>query len=197
MELLQIAPGIVYYPRFIDYPDATLDDVMTQVTFVQRSRMLYGRRVATPRMEAWYGPQPYHFGGSELPAAELPPVLRALAVRCEHVVTDARFASCLVNLYRDGRDSVAYHSDDEPEMHDPIVASVSLGAPRVFLLQRKNPTPALASAIMPNRRSVTLEHGSLLVMHRGIQAEWVHSLPKMRGCTERRVNLTFRDTSPT
>lgn len=195
MDVQQIAPGILYFPRFVDEPDATLVDVLAQVTFTQRSRKLYGRTVNTPRMEAWHGPTPYRFGGSTLPAAPLPPVLHALAVRAQCVVEGARFDSCLANLYRDGRDSVAWHADDEPEMGDPIIASISLGAARPFLLQRKDPTPAVASAMLPNKLRVVLEHGSMLVMLRGVQAEWVHCLPKVRGLHEKRVNLTLRDSS--
>jgi alkylated DNA repair dioxygenase AlkB len=193
MNATTLAPGILYFPRFIDDPDAALADVLGQVEFTQRSRKLYGRTVATPRMEAWHGPAPYRFGGSELPARALPPVLHALATRAQCTIADSRFDSCLVNLYRDGRDSVAWHADDEPEMRDPIIASVSLGAARPFLLQRKNPTPAIASAMLPNKLRVELEHGSMLVMLRGVQAEWVHCLPKQKNC-ERRVNLTFRDS---
>lgn len=207
MNATTIAPGILYFLRFIGDSDAALADVLHQVAFVQRSRKLYGRRVDTPRLEAWHGPVPYKFGGSELPAAELPPVLKALAVRASltiaigvaehgHIV-HPRFDSCLANLYRDGEDSVSWHSDDEPEMNDPIIASISLGAKRPFLLRRKNPTPSIASAMLPNNLRIDLEHGSLLIMLRGVQAEWQHCLPKVRGLRQQRVNLTFRDTTPT
>lgn len=196
-----LAPGILYFPSFVDDPNAALVDVLEQVTFVQRSRKLYGRTVATPRMEAWHGPTPYKFGGSTLPAAPMPPVLQALAVRCEAAVgfnvvnpaDDARFDSCLANLYRNGLDSVGWHADDEPEMNDPIIASISLGSPRPFLFRRKIRTPRIASAMLPNKLRVVLEHGSLLVMLRGVQTEWEHCLPKARGVLDRRVNLTFRD----
>lgn len=185
MNAQHVAPGILYLPRFVDDPDAVIAAVCEQVIFAQRVRILYGRHVATPRMEAWHGPTPYRFGGSELPAAPMPRVLQSLALRAEQAIDGARFDSCLVNLYRDGRDSVAWHSDDEPEMGDPIIASISLGATRPFLLQRKTG--------MTTRLRVVLEHGSMLVMLRGVQTEWVHCLPKVRGLHDRRVNLTLRD----
>lgn len=206
MHSVKIAPGVLYFPHFVSEPDAALADVMDQVNFVQRTRTLYGKRVATPRMEAWHGPAPYRFGGSELPAAELPPVLLSLAIRAQCVLGEPfglpTFRTCLANLYRDGRDSVGWHADDEPEMGDPIIASVSLGAQRDFLLRRK---PAFrdaaraarlagASWATPDNLRVTLEHGSMLVMLRGVQAEWEHSVPKRPGCLDPRVNLTFRDT---
>lgn len=201
MQAQQIAPGILYFPRFVSEPDAAFADVMEQVQFVQRSRNLYGKRVATPRMEAWHGPTPYRFGGSELPAAPLPPVLLSLAVRCEAAIDGARFESCLVNMYRDGADSVGWHADDEPEMGDPIIASVSLGAPRRFSLRRKPAARESARAARlagapwatPDTLRVTLEHGSMLVMGRGVQTEWEHSVPKQPACLDPRVNLTFRD----
>ena len=201
MTLQTIAPGILYFPRFVAEPDAALADVMEQVTFVQRMRTLYGRRVATPRLEAWHGPAPYRFGGSELPAAALPPVLASLAIRAEAAISGAQFDSCLANLYRDGSDSVAWHADDEPEMNDPVIASVSLGAPRDFLLRRKPDRRDSARAARlagapwarPDNLRITLAHGSMLVMFRGVQSEWEHCLPKRAGVTEPRVNLTFRD----
>ena len=202
MNVEQLAPGILYFPHFVSEPDAALAEVVEQVAFVQRTRRLYGRSVATPRMEAWHGPAPYRFGGSDLQAAPLPPALASLAVRAEFVImsgirgTEARFDSCLANLYRDGGDSVGWHSDDEPEMGDPLIASVSLGAPRDFLLRRKPgfaESPAASCVRDSEAIKVRLEPGSLLVMLRGVQAEWQHALPKRPACLSPRVNLTFRD----
>lgn len=205
-----IVPGVLYFPGFLsrDAADDALADVREQVDFVQRKRRLYGRTFATPRLEAWHGPAPYRFGGSELPARELPPILASLAIRAE-IVADAvgvraSLPTCLANLYRDGMDSVAEHSDDEPEMGDPIIASISLGAARDFLLRRKPEARSSARAdrlagapwATPDNVSVRLEHGSLLLMLRGVQAEYRHALPKRPGVLEPRVNLTFRDCSP-
>ncbi len=204
MQPTIIAHGIHYYPQFVSDPDCVLADVMAQVQFTQRARSLYGRSVATPRMEAWHGAAPYRFGGSALPARELPSALKALAVSAALAISlgttpaegwtiHPHFDTCLANLYRDGSDSVAWHSDDEPEMGDPVIASISLGAPRDFLLRRIAPIPTPGGAVVANKLRVTLEHGSLLVMHRGVQSEWQHSIPKRAGCTDPRVNLTFRD----
>jgi len=191
-EAITVCEGVSYFPNFVDDADAALADIINQVKFQQRSRHMYGRVVATPRLEAWHGPHAYSFGGSTLPAQPLPPVLLALRTRVECLIADASFDGCLANLYRGGSDSVSWHSDDEPEMGDPIVASISLGAPRDFLLRRIDPTPTVASAMLPSRVKVTLAHGSLLVMGRGVQSTWQHSLPKRKKCTQPRVNLTFR-----
>lgn len=209
-DFTRLAPGIFYFPEFLSLADAddALADVREQVRFVQRSRTLYGRRVATPRQEAWFGPSPYTFGGSALPAAKLPSIVKSLALRAEFMIsgdrsqTDARFDSCLANLYRDGRDSVGWHADDEPEMGDPIVAGVSLGAPRDFLLRltpaarRTNRAVRLAGApyACADSMKITLAHGSMLVMLRGVQREWQHCIPKRPACLDSRISLTFRDT---
>jgi alkylated DNA repair dioxygenase AlkB len=146
-----------------------------------------------PRLEAWYGPHAYSFGGGSFPPRALPSVLLALRVRLECTLERETFESCLANLYRDGGDSVAFHADDEPELGpDPLVACISLGAPRDFLLRRKVPTPVVASASLPNHLKISLAHGSLLVMQRGVQADWLHSLPKRPRCKQARVSLTFR-----
>lgn len=185
-----ILPGVTYHPAFVGDPDEAERDVFEQCDFVQRTMTFGGRAVQVPRLEAWYGPRPYRFSGHTFAAEPLPPVLQALKVRVEAMLGLA-FEGCLVNLYRDGSDSVAWHSDDEPDMGDPVVASISLGAARDFLFRAVAPVPTLASALIPNRARVTLEHGSLLVMGRGAQAQYQHSLPK-RARAGRRINLTFR-----
>jgi alkylated DNA repair dioxygenase AlkB len=99
-----------------------------------------------------------------------------------------RFNSVLLNLYRDGSDAMGYHADDEPELGpDPVIASVSLGATRRFVLRprkEKGTTPA---------RELLLTSGSLLVMREGLQRAWVHGVPRQRGVSAPRMNLTFRD----
>ena len=99
-------------------------------------------------------------------------------------VTGHPFNRALVNYYRHGRDSVDWHADDEPELGvEPLVASLSLGAERVFQL-RHNQTK--------ERLSVSLPHGSLLLMGAGIQDYWQHRLAKVSGLEQPRVNFTFR-----
>lgn len=196
MRSIQILPGVTYCPDFVDEASATEADVIEQVTpdLVQRTGSLHGRSYLVPRLEAWYGPHAYRFNGASFPARPLPPTLAALKVRLECYLPDVEFSGCLVNVYRDGRDSVAWHSDDEPDMGDPVVASISLGAPRDFLFRAINPVAAVASALLPNRAKVKLEPGSLLLMGRGVQATYQHALPK-RASAGRRINLTFRAPS--
>ena len=187
----RVLPGVDYFTGFVDDPDEALRDVLEQVTTVQRRGFAYDREYLVPRLEAWYGPKPYRFNGATFPARGAPPVIAALKVRLECYFPGLEFTGCLVNVYRDGRDYVSWHSDDEPEMGDPVVASVSLGAERDFLLRAIRPVPAIASALVPNRGKVKLGHGSLLVMGRGVQGTYQHSLPR-RAHAGLRVNLTFR-----
>lgn len=181
-----------FLPDFLDDADAAFTQIMSECEFTQRETRAYGRTVRVPRLEAWYGEHDYRFAGHTFPARALPPILAALRVRVEAYVP-AVFRGALVNLYRDGGDSVAWHSDDEPEMGDDVVvASISLGASRDFLVRRKRATPAIASAVAPNRRTFTLTHGSLLVMAAGVQADYEHALPKRARVSEPRINVTFR-----
>lgn len=90
----------------------------------------------------------------------------------------------LANLYRDGRDGVGWHADNERELGpDPVVASISLGAPRRFRFRSKDRTRQL---------DMMLEHGSLLLMAEGTQTAWEHCLPRSTRAVGTRVNLTFR-----
>jgi alkylated DNA repair dioxygenase AlkB len=98
--------------------------------------------------------------------------------------TGACFNSALLNLYRDGRDSVAAHSDDEPEYGNcPTIASLSLGAPRLFRMRQIGGE---------GRWEITLRHGDLLVMAGQTQHNWRHAVPKDATCFQPRINLTFR-----
>ena len=186
-----ILPGVTYHPNFVEDPDETEREVTEQTELTQRSATMGGRSYLVPRLEAWYGSHAYRFNGAAFPARPLPPVLHAFQIRLSCYFPTVDFDGCLVNVYRDGQDSVAWHSDDEPDMGDPIVASISLGAARDFLFRAINPVAALASAVCPNKGKVKLEHGSLLIMGRGVQSTYQHCLPK-RAKAGRRINLTFR-----
>ncbi|MEX0916392.1 MAG: alpha-ketoglutarate-dependent dioxygenase AlkB, partial [Wenzhouxiangellaceae bacterium] len=99
--------------------------------------------------------------------------------------TDCKFNCALLNLYRDERDSMGWHSDDEPELgRDPTIASVSLGASRRFVLRSKD----------DKRRRFELVpgHGSLILMRGDLQHHWQHQLPKLTRAAEPRINITFR-----
>jgi alkylated DNA repair dioxygenase AlkB len=161
-----------------------LAELRAELAWEQREIVLYGRRVLQPRLIAWAGALPYRYSGQTLePRAPTPALARALeAVRRQVGVP---FNHVLVNRYRDGRDSMGLHADDEPELgSDPVVATVSLGATRRFVLKPRGPGPT---------HSLDLGDGSLLVMNGRCQALFRHGIPRQLAVTDERVSLTFRE----
>jgi alkylated DNA repair dioxygenase AlkB len=142
-----------------------------------------GRRIPIPRLTAWHGAAGYVYSGIRLtPAPWTPPLLelKALAER----LAGQSFNSVLLNLYRDGRDSVSWHADNEPGLgRDPVIASLSLGAVRRFQLKHRR---------LPERLTLDLPHGSCLIMAGATQHHWLHQLPKTKAPVGPRINLTFR-----
>lgn len=142
------------------------------------------RESAMPRRVAFYGPHAYAYSGLIHGASALPPRLDALRARIE-AATGHPFNTVLANLYRDGVDSVSWHSDDDyPHGGHPAVASLSLGATRRFRIAHKR-----SSA---QRFAVDLTDGGLLVMEGRSQLDYRHALPKSAAVTAPRSNLTFR-----
>lgn len=143
---------------------------------------LFGRRIPLPRLTAWYGDVAYRYSGITHQPAPWPPVLAELADLVAG--TSVRANAVLANLYRDGGDSMSWHSDDEAELGPrPVIASLSLGASRRFLFRHRRTREVVAAE---------LSHGSLLVMSGDCQACWHHCLPKTARVTGPRINLTFR-----
>jgi alkylated DNA repair dioxygenase AlkB len=151
----------------------------------QRPIRLFGREVMQPRLTCFYG-EPgvrYRYSGKTLEAHRFTDELRDLAERLGECIGTG-FNSVLCNLYRDGRDSMGWHADDETELgKDPVIASVSLGQARRFRLKPRSGGGS---------RALMLEHGSLLVMSGDLQHHWLHELPKSRQALGPRINLTFR-----
>lgn len=146
---------------------------------------LFGRQIDSPRRSVWVGDPDAHYRYSGAGFAPRPwtPVLRALGDRLETAI-GTRFNSVLANLYRDGRDGMGWHSDDEPELGtQPVIASVSLGAPRRFVLKAR---------VGDERLALELPPGSLLVMGGDTQRHYRHALPKTARPVGPRINLTYR-----
>jgi alkylated DNA repair dioxygenase AlkB len=179
---------IVLYPHFFSTPesDACFQHLLVHTAWTQEYMRLWGKTVALPRLTAWYGDggKSYTYSGITVHAYPWPPLLRTLKDRIEQVAT-VRFNSVLLNWYRDGRDSVSWHSDDEPELGPhPVIGSVSFGATRRFQFKHKYHSS--------QRASVDLSHGSLLLMQGATQHHWLHCLPKTTRACGPRINLTFR-----
>lgn len=145
--------------------------------------VVYGKRHLQPRLSAWYGDAAYTYSGLRLDPAPFTPLLETLRTAVQDA-TGHRFNSVLLNLYRNERDSMGMHSDDEPELGPaPVIASLSFGAARTFILKHKH-----------NKKTVrlTLTDGSLLVMSGATQKYWLHGVNKTTRPLQARLNLTFR-----
>lgn len=167
--------------------DALLHPLLHDTPWRQDTLLLYGKPTAVPRLQAWYGDAGSHYRYSGLRLHPLPwtSTLLHIKTRVEQHSAGTVFNSVLLNCYRHERDSVSWHSDDEPELGTaPVIASVSLGAPRLFQLRHRQQRHL--------KYHLTLPHGSLLLMRGNTQHHWQHQLPKSRVPTPARVNLTFR-----
>jgi len=145
---------------------------------------LFGRPIKSPRLSAWYGDAPYSYSNLTWPARPWPVVLENIKARAEHLAGTI-FNGVLANLYRDGRDSMGWHADDEHELGpDPVIASVVFGASRRFQFRRKDD--------ITTKLHVSLNDGDVLVMSAGTQKHWQHAVPKTKLPVGERINLTFR-----
>ena len=186
--LPEIDPNFfTYKPLFLAATEANrlLTTLWDQLDWKQYEITLFGRRVAQPRLSAWYGAAEarYRYSGLQLEPLPWHPLLLGLKNKLEDHFRQ-EFNSVLANAYRDGKDSMGWHSDDEPELGaKPLVASLSLGSERRFLVRKKGDSRSSGLA---------LEHGSLLLMKQGCQEIYQHSLPKTRQQSGLRINLTFR-----
>lgn len=181
--------GLRYAASF--YPQAEADhlfDTLLQALHWQQDVLtMAGRQIPVPRLQAWYGVKDADYGYSGLALRPHPwhPVLADIRDRIQSETGHA-FNSVLANLYRDGRDSVDWHADNEAALGDaPVIASLSLGAQRRFQLRPRNGPSGQVTRI-------ELAHGSLLLMEAGTQAHWQHRVPKESGVQGARINLTFR-----
>jgi alkylated DNA repair dioxygenase AlkB len=184
--MTEARPNARYLPGAIPDADSAFAELMTATPWRQDSIRIMGREMAQPRLTAWYG-EPgtvYRYSGltlSPLPFTALLGRLKAAAEAAAGIV----FNSALLNFYRDGADSVSWHSDNEPELGpDPVIASLSLGAMRRFDLRHRTERD--------RRVAFELQHGSILVMGPGCQTAWQHRIAKTKAPVGPRINLTFR-----
>lgn len=178
-----------HWPELVADARSWLDRLVAELPLHAEHYTMFGRTVAAPRLVSWHGDPgaAYVYSGLRHEPAPWTPALADLRAVVEEV-TGLGFNAVLANYYRDGQDSMGWHSDAEPEVgprpDDRWIASVSLGAVRRFALRHKR----------RKREGVTLElaSGSLLVMRGTTQTHYRHALPKTAGVAEPRLNLTFR-----
>ena len=167
--------------------DQIFQELLSKIKWRQDKMKLYGKEFELPRLTAWYGDdgKSYTFSGIPMNPDAWTHTLLSIKSRIEEV-TQAKFNSVLLNLYRSGKDGVSWHSDDEQELgKNPIIASVSFGEARRFQLRHK-----LDKSL--DKVEITLTHGSLLIMKGSTQHFWQHQIPKTAKSLRERINLTFR-----
>ncbi|WP_431635829.1 alpha-ketoglutarate-dependent dioxygenase AlkB family protein [Dyella sp. KULCS107] len=166
--------------------DALLAKLLTAIPWENHRIRMFGREVASPRLSCWIGDPgaSYVYSRTRFEPQPWPAALADLRTRVERAC-DAPFNSVLANLYRSGSDAMGWHSDDEPELGArPVIASLSLGETRRFLLR--------ARAGDTRTHELQLARGSLLRMGGDTQRHYRHALPRMARVSAPRLNLTFR-----
>ncbi|MGQ9425200.1 alpha-ketoglutarate-dependent dioxygenase AlkB family protein [Gilvimarinus sp. F26214L] len=161
------------------------------IAWEQSTIRIAGRPVQIPRLNAWYGDPGcgYRYSGTDFEPHPWTPELQTLRERVQTTLAKIcpgfHINSALLNLYRDGADSVGWHSDNEPELGPrPQIASVSLGGSRRFVFKHRRDKGL--------KHELLLESGSLLLMLGDTQRNWVHALPKTRKPVQERINITLR-----
>lgn len=165
--------------------DLLYDKLNHEIDWQQGSIFIFGNEHVIPRLQAWYSATgiDYRYSGKTLQHQELLPTINHLRTLLEKTL-QSPFNGVLCNFYRNGDDHMGWHSDDEDSLGaNPLIASLSFGAERDFVLRSK---------ITGEKIEIQLGHGSLLVMSGSCQHHWQHALPKRKRVTEPRINLTFR-----
>ncbi len=188
MDNLLPADGCVeYYGEVLDPGEANhyLERLLGGIEWRNDEAVIFGRHITTKRKVAWYGASDFTYTYSNIIRQALPWTAELLALKVlTEEITGARYNSCLLNLYHDGDEGMAWHSDDEKELEPGgAIASLSFGAERRFLFRHRESKETV---------ELRLAAGSLLVMKGDTQTYWLHSLPKMKKVRLPRVNLTFR-----
>jgi alkylated DNA repair dioxygenase AlkB len=174
---------LLYLPAF--YAPAEADALFATLVNDLHWQQLTTNGYPLPRLNAWFADLglAYHYSGIAHEGRGWPDDLDAVRLRVE-AAAEARFNSLLLNRYRDGRDSIGFHSDAEPELGpNPVVATLSLGAERTLVLRHKRRRERLERA---------LGHGSLLVLGGTTQHHWLHGIAKTEAAVGERVSLTYR-----
>lgn len=187
-ELFQITNGeYIYIPNFLGKRESDMyfKTLLEEIKWKQESMNMYGKTLDFPRLTAWYGDndKPYSFSGITLKPETWTPTLLEIKKQIE---TKAKvyFNSVLLNLYRNGNDSISWHTDAEKELgRNPIIASVNFGATRKFQLRHNTSNEKI---------ELNLSHGSLLIMQGELQHYWQHQVTKTKQLVKERINLTFR-----
>lgn len=190
---MELPPGFALHRRWFRSRPETMDTLMNASDWEQPVLTMFGKKVKAPRLATSMGIS-YTYSGKTHEAKPWHPhaeYIRALLeADFKSRYNGAVFNSCLLNLYRDGADTVGWHSDDEKELGlYPVIASLSLGATRRFSIKSKD-------GAVDERWDVDLEDGDLVIMSHRSQQDFKHSVPRQKHVDKPRLNLTFRYIRP-
>ena len=176
-----------YYGRVLNYENAQYyyGQLLENIQWENDKAIIFGKLIITKRKVAWYGDKPFNYTYSKTTKSALPWTKDLLELK--QIIenkTGETFNSCLLNLYHNGEEGMAWHSDGEKDLKkNGAIGSLSLGAERKFSFKHKT---------TKQTTSVVLERGSLLVMKGTTQKNWLHRLPPTKKVKSPRINLTFR-----
>jgi alkylated DNA repair dioxygenase AlkB len=178
---------VLYYGKIMDYNQAHYfyQRLLENINWKNDEAIIFGQLITTKRKVAWYGERNFKYSYSKITKEALPWTTELLALKqLAEERTGESYNSCLLNLYHDGSEGMAWHSDAEKDLKkNGAIASLSFGAERKFAFKHKTTKETI---------SLILEHGSLLVMKDEIQSHWLHRLPPSKKINKPRINLTFR-----
>ena len=178
---------VFYYGAIMSTQEADLyfDTLMHSIQWQHDEAIVMGKKIITKRKVAWYGEEAYSYTYSNTTKTALPWIKELLSLKQMIEQTSGEtFNSCLLNLYHDGSEGMAWHSDAEKDLKkDGAIGSISLGAQRKFAFKHRQSKEVITHI---------LEHGSLLVMKGKTQSHWLHRLPPTKTVEHPRINLTFR-----
>ena len=180
--------GTVHYYGIVmsvQEADSYLDELLNHIAWKNDEAVIFGKKIVTRRKVAWYAESPFSYTYSNSTKTALPWTKSLLQLKeIAEEVSGETYNSCLLNLYHDGSEGMAWHSDGEKDLKkNGAIASMSFGAERKFAYKHKRSKETV---------SKILGHGSLLVMKDQTQTHWLHRLPPTKTIHHPRVNLTFR-----
>ncbi|MEP3374351.1 MAG: alpha-ketoglutarate-dependent dioxygenase AlkB [Maribacter dokdonensis] len=176
-----------YFGKILNEEDAInyLNVLLNKIKWKNDEAIIFGKKIITKRKVAWYGEKPFQYTYSKTTKLALPWTAELLELKSKvEQESGETFNSCLLNLYHDGSEGMAWHSDGEKDLKkNGAIASVSFGSVRKFAFKHKE---------TKEKVELVLEHGSLLIMKDATQTHWLHRLPPTTKSKTPRVNLTFR-----
>ena len=179
----------IYYPNFFskEKADIFFETLLEETPWQHDEITIFGKKILQPRLTSLYGNEGKSYGYSNIvmhPHA-FNNTLTFIKDEIENIINE-HFTTVLLNLYRNEKDINGWHADNEKELgRDPVIASLSLGEERVFQIKHNTNKEV--------KRSIILQHGSLLVMKNGAQIHYKHQIPKASKSKKPRINLTFRN----